>query len=1275
MKLFFRFLFDLRTLSVLGLIALATFLFLGADMLRLGLIWALLALLAVLLGYGLWWALQKARAVRAARRLEQGLDAEAEAAAKAAGERDKASLQALRGRMDAAVKTIKTSKLGQSVGKAALYELPWYMIIGNPAAGKSTAVLKSGLNFPFADQAGSAVQGIGGTRNCDWFFTSEGILLDTAGRYSVHEEDRSEWLGFLRLLKRARPLAPINGILIAVSVAELSGSTPDAAIQLAKSLRQRVQELTESLEVFAPVYLVFTKVDLVAGFVEFFADRDAAERDKIWGATLPYKAESGEDAVGHFERHFDELQEGLRELTLARMSLQRGQALPTGVLSFPLEFAALKPALRSFVATLFEDNPFQFKPVFRGFYFTSSVQEGSAQSPASAEVAKAFGLQARGTQGSAVVLSEAGYFLRELFSKVVFADRNLVRQYASRGKLRLRTAAFAAGVAALALLLGMWAWSALGNRQLLDGVEADLRKVVALQAERVDLGARLEALEVLQQRIEELERLRDDRPLGLGFGLYQGEAIERKLRAEYFAGIRQLMLQPVAQAVEGYLTEVNQQAADLSPLTRTPDSGVAASESAPGAPSRYTDASPTHAGEAYNALKTYLMLAERSRMEPAHLTDQITRFWRGWLDENRGSLPRDQLVRSAERLLAFSLAHLQDPAFPVLDTNLALVDQTRENLRKVMRGMPARDRVYAEIKARAATRFAPMTVARILTEAGRPTEAGSLPSVVGSYAIPGSFTRQAWEEYVQPAIKQAATTELQRVDWVLNVAAKDDLSLEGSPEQIRAALTELYKTEYVKEWQRFVQGVTVAEFQDFGDAVKHLNRLGDASDSPLKLVLEALLDQTSWDNPSILNDRLKRTQGGVIAWFKQSVLRMAPSRVEVDVNISGGNKEVPMGPIGREFAALPRLMLAKDSGPPLVKGYFAALGKLRSRFNTIANEGNPGPGARSLMSGTLEAGNSELAEALRFVDEQMMLGLSPSQRSTLRPLLVRPLMQAYAVSVPAAETELNRRWEAEVYGPFQRTLAGKYPFDTASRVEAGSAEIAKLFGPEGAIAKFGNDTLGTMVVRRGDSIEARTWADIGLRLRPAFLEGYGRWIAPLDGAAAAPAASTAPAAASAQYAFQVQPQGAPGLLEYTLSIDGQQLRYRNGAAQWTDFVWPNPAGQPGVRLSGITVDGRTVEFINVVGAYGLDRMFSLAKTRRLPGDINEMSWSQGEHSVSIQLRIVRAPGAAAQATQTASAGSGLKGLKLPPLVVGVDSATGSAATATAAAATATGAKL
>ena len=262
MNRFFRLLLDIRVLSVLGLIALAAFLFLGADLLQLGLIYAAIALGVAVALWLIVWGVRRVLAHRAAARLEQDLDGNLADTGRNAPARDRAQTAAIQERLQDAIKTIKTSKLGERTGRAALYELPWYMVIGNPAAGKSTAIVQSGLRFPFARGTENIIQGIGGTRNCDWFFTSDGILIDTAGRYSVQEEDRAEWLGFLALLKKNRPKAPINGILIAASIAELNEARPDATIRLAKSLRQRVQELTEALEVFAPVYVMFTKAYL-----------------------------------------------------------------------------------------------------------------------------------------------------------------------------------------------------------------------------------------------------------------------------------------------------------------------------------------------------------------------------------------------------------------------------------------------------------------------------------------------------------------------------------------------------------------------------------------------------------------------------------------------------------------------------------------------------------------------------------------------------------------------------------------------------------------------------------------------------------------------------------------------------------------------------------------------------------------------------------------------------------------------------------------------------
>src|SRR5512139_2235635 len=156
MQRLWRFLLDARTLAVIGLLALAALLFMGADTLKVGAAWAAGLMALLLLVWLTVWGVRRWRARKAAQTLEAAMDAEAERAIKSAPNREsRAEMVALRRRMQEAVKTIKTSKLGLTSGSAALYELPWYAVIGNPAAGKSTAVVRSGLNFPFSDKGAS----------------------------------------------------------------------------------------------------------------------------------------------------------------------------------------------------------------------------------------------------------------------------------------------------------------------------------------------------------------------------------------------------------------------------------------------------------------------------------------------------------------------------------------------------------------------------------------------------------------------------------------------------------------------------------------------------------------------------------------------------------------------------------------------------------------------------------------------------------------------------------------------------------------------------------------------------------------------------------------------------------------------------------------------------------------------------------------------------------------------------------------------------------------
>ena len=1244
MQRLWHFLTDKRVFSLLGFVALAVVLFIAADQLEVAPIWVIALLGLLLLVRLALWLYERRQVRRAASKLENVLEQQATQTKpinRDASGRDDVAV--LRQRMMEAINTIKTSKLGQKSGAAALYELPWYMVIGNPSAGKSTAIANSGLHFPFADKDGKLIHGVGGTRNCDWFFTTDGILLDTAGRYSVGEEDRHEWFSFLDLLKRYRKQAPINGVIIAVSIAELTGNRPEFAINLAKNLRQRVQELTERLEVFAPVYVVFTKTDLITGFDEFFIDTERDERDRVWGATLAYDYKCNEqDVINFFDERFDELHAGLKEMSLANMSLKRGEKLTPGVLAFPLEFLAIKGMLRSFVATLFEENPFQFKPVFRGFYFTSALQEGPTFSVSSQRITDRFGLT-REHSSQREVFSRQGLFLHKLFKQVIFADAQLVAQYTSRNKIRMRYVTFFCAMTLLGALLGGWSWSYMGNRQLVANVQADMEKAIKLQERNLDLQSRFEALEILQDRIEQLARYRSHRPVAVGLGLYQGDLLERKLREEYFAGIREIMLKPVASSIETYLMEVNANAGKLESMSRqTPADGLTLRADSPAqlgnAQRAYKDSSTSNVEDAYNALKTYLMLASRSRAESSHLSDQITRFWRGWLETNRGTMPREQMIRRAERLISFSLEQINDPSWPTVENKLALVDQSRENLNRVVRGMPARERVYADVKARAATRFASMTVARIVGEKDKEL-------VMGSYAIPGTFTREAWEKFVQSAFREAANKELQSADWVLKTSSRDDLTLEGSPEQIQKALVSQYKIEFAREWQKFLQGVSIVELRNLDDAANAMNRLGDPLTSPLNKVISTVFDETSWDNPSLADAGVASASKGLMGWLKEAVMPRSPSQAP-SRPVAEGSTPIAMGPVGQEFAGVARLVTSKDKDNSLLRGYLENLSKLRTRLNAIRNQGDTGPGAKLLMQQTLEGSGSELSDSLKFVDEEMLPGLSDQAKSTLRPLLVRPLVQGFNALVHPTEGEVNKIWRAQVYEPFQSNLAAKYPFSPNSKIEANSAEVGAVFGENGAISKFMSTAMGQLVVRRGDALWPRRWADMGITLSPIITTSFANWISTPGGTAAIGGVM------DAQTVFQIQPLPTPGALEYTVEIDGQQLRYRNTPSQWNNFVWPNPHGSAGARVSAVTYDGRTVEVASQPGRFGLERLINTAQRKRKDDGTFELSWTNEGVKVVVNLKIISSAEVSGSGNGTPRGTAGLRGLKLPETIVG-----------------------
>ncbi len=426
MQAVLRFLVSRWSLSFVGIVILALLVWFFAPLAEVLEGW--LPRLAIVLGLLSIWLASNLLLDVLRRRRERTLEAGVvERRPASVGDSPDEEAAALRERMSTALVLLKKTRgtLGY------LYEQPWYAIIGPPGAGKTTALRNSGLKFPLADRLGpGAVAGVGGTRLCDWWFTENAVLIDTAGRYTTQDSnvavDRAGWHAFLDLLRRTRPRQPLNGVIVAIALSEVAEAPSKERTAHAREIRARIKELESRLGVGMPVYALFTKADLIAGFTEFFDDLDRERRNQVWGVTFPLdKIERG--TVERFAAEFRLLVDRLNQRLFRRLQEEESVDVRARIAAFPAQIAILEPSLQAFLVDAFGGSQHDPAPMLRGVYFASGTQEGTPIDRLTGTLVRTFGLDQR--RGTAPRPDRGrSYFLGRLISEVIQGEAMLVSE-------------------------------------------------------------------------------------------------------------------------------------------------------------------------------------------------------------------------------------------------------------------------------------------------------------------------------------------------------------------------------------------------------------------------------------------------------------------------------------------------------------------------------------------------------------------------------------------------------------------------------------------------------------------------------------------------------------------------------------------------------------------------------------------------------------------------------------------------------------------------------
>ncbi|MCK0714559.1 type VI secretion system membrane subunit TssM [Chromohalobacter sarecensis] len=622
------------------------------------------------------------RGVGQQRNLEHLLMEDADRAVLEADPQDREEISLLRERMLKSVERLKRSGKGKR-GQDALYSLPWYMIVGQPAAGKSTMVYQSGLNFPFAERENARVAGMGGTRHCDWFFSSDAILLDTAGRYMNSEEEAGKWKGFLSLLKEHRRRCPLNGLIVAVNISDVIQANESQRNHLARRLRERIQEARDQLEVRLPIYLVFTKCDLIEGFTTFFERLDPKYQSEVLGHTFPHQQPADVNWGYQFDGALAQLCKHWQQIGDAE--IVRRDTVDTerdiAAFRFPLELAALREPLARFVEVLTNANPYQSALLLRGFYFVSALQEGDAiEGEHAARVGRHFALaKPESLNGER---ANRSFFITNLFRRVIVADRHLAALYSSdvRGRRRKLRWILTAGFTGT-LVCALWILSAMHNYGEIKAMSGTFTDAVRNDDDRSSEYARWASLDALREwGYHYYQRHHDSGvPWMLGLGLYQGDEIEPVIRERYFDRLKTVMLDPIDRNLTRSLFTLTtfdvyrRNTDELHPVEGPKTVAPYAR------PKDNSAESLVKFGRA--TLDAYLMMSDmdRQKIDADVLRSRLPAFWYPAIQQRTGvEIDDDQFdYRYAGRQIDFYSQQISDADVPRISSNAFLISSSR----------------------------------------------------------------------------------------------------------------------------------------------------------------------------------------------------------------------------------------------------------------------------------------------------------------------------------------------------------------------------------------------------------------------------------------------------------------------------------------------------------------------------------------------------------------------------------------------------------------------
>lgn len=665
--------------------------------------------------------------------------------------------------------------------------------------------------------------------------------------------------------------------------------------------------------------------------------------------------------------------------------------------------------------------------------------------------------------------------------------------------------------------------------------------------------ARLQAQYGLQQTLGLLShREKTSVPFWLRFGLSSNNALLSHLWPVYSQSMLPLLRDSTQQHLENYLHAFMQ---------FPPESA----ERIEGAQS------------AYQALKAYLMMGDPSRIDPTFFTESALRIWPEYNELKEG-----EWQTLGTELLTFYASQLPYHNEWTIKPNRTLVAGSRTILIRQIGQRNGESALYQKILQQAQHNFADMT----LDDMTGDTDVSFLLSSADT--VPGIFTRKAWEESIEPAIKKAVYERREEIDWVLSDTQKET-DIDISPEKLQQNLTERYFNDFSGSWLSFLNGLQWRETQSLSDTIDQLTLMSDVRQSPIIALMNTLSYQ----------GKTGRQQEKLADSFVNSAKDLLNKEQQPVIS----QKAEFTGPLEPVFAPILAFTdpqsSAQNSDALSLQAYLTRVTRVRLKLQQVVNAPDPQAMSQALARSVFEGKTVDLSETQDY-GSLIAASFGQEWNSFGETLLVQPMSQAWQQLLAPTSQGINTQWRNAVVNDWNMAFGGRYPFKN-TQSEISLPLMAQYLRPDnGRIQRFLETHLNGVLHKEGTHWVPDTTNVQGLTFNPEFLKALDKLSYLGD---------VVFANGEARLYFELRPGTSPDIMQTHLMIDKQSLIYDNQQPQWQRFVWPADTVASGASLSWITTNTGTRIYGDYRGVWGIIRLLEDAQIAPYAGSTSSYSVS------------------------------------------------------------------